>query len=1075
MPTNISTNIIRDENKSLKYIVTKNAVEIFNSIFNNPNSNQNSFTIIGNYGTGKSTFLWAAEKNLKKETNFFNPNFELDETYTFLKFIGENNSISSILAKRLNIESTFHGDIMNALEEYRKSVNSKNAKLVLIIDEFGKFLEYINKTGNSDDLYLIQLIAEWANDAEKNIKFILTLHQDFSAYSNNLSQIEQNEWNKVKGRFKDLLFNEPIEQLIYFASQSLNKYKVAPHLTKQFDELKSFIKTTQLFSFKDERFEELSQNIYPLDWLSLHVLVNSLQRYGQNERSLFSFFSNNDLTKIPFFTVDQVFDYLVQNLSSEINSLKNPHRIQWEITFRALERAELIFSEKEDYDTAKKIIKSISLLNIFSRPDTLLDNNFFNEYYNITLKIRKHRIEGILKQLTQAGIIRFYRHSKKINFLEGTDLDIEQELANASKEVNIDFNLEEEIKSIVTLPVIPVKRYSYVKGSPRYFKFKILSSLEETCTATGELDGYINLIFNNSITSKEVKNHSKKIDTNLFVLFKQTNNLKNTIFEIHKLEHLKKKRNQDKTALQLIDKEIEYYKKQINQYILVDLFNPEFKNEWYIHGVISSIKNTLELNQKLSEICTIVYKYEPEFKNELVNREFISTPIITARKRLLKALLYNSTKKDLGFEPNKFPPEKAIYLSLFKHQGIHRLNKSLGYYELGAPDYKLPNDNTVNFGKLWETCDEFLASTISSKRNIFELYELLAKPPFKLKKGFLELWVLSFLIIRKEDYALFHEQKGFIPYLDEDILELIFKNPQNYSVKTYRIEGIKLNLLESYKDLTQTNSKQEGIRSSFLTIYGNFLRFYNSLNDYTKKTKSLSAKSIAFRDAILQAKDPEDALFNLFPQVLGFSQIDFENNENELLAFIEHIQDAILEIRSAYDQLLDRIEVQIIDSLECENKEFKAYKDEIVTRLSSIKPELLAKENGVFYRRLVSPIDDRESWLKSVADIALGKPINNMIDAEELILMNNLSLYARKLFEVSSLHEFKSNENRQMVSLTILNSEGNQMESKLIIDQTIEKEIATTKSDVVSIINQLDDKQRKQLLYSLLNEELNKN
>src|SRR5690606_13529320 len=560
---------------------------------------------------------------------------------------------------------------------------------------------------------------------------------------------------------------------------------------------------------------------------------------------------------------------------------------------------------------------------------------------------------------------------------------------------------------------------------------------------------------------------------NLYVVFKQSNNIKNAVFNIHKLEYIRDKRKEDKTALLLIDKEIEFYKKQINQYILVDLFNTEFENDWYIHGKKAIIRNSLELNQKLSEICSIVYASEPEFKNELVNKEFISTPIVTARKRLLKALLNDSTKEDLGFESDKFPPEKAIYLSLYKLEGIHRFNQELGYYELGAPTRKLGNGN-LNYGELWQACDDFLSSSVSSRRNLRELFDLLKQAPFKLKKGFLELWVLSFLIIRKEDYSLFHEQNGFIPYIDEDILELIFKNPHHYSVKSYRIEGIKLNLLESYKELTQTNTIQGGAKSSFLTIYGNFLRFYNSLNDYAKKTKSLRAKAIAFRDAIFQAKDPEDALFNLFPQVLGFNQIDFEKNEEEFTTFIEHIQDAIREIRSSYDQLLDRIETQIIDSLECENKEFKKYKAEIVTRLNSIKPELLAKENGIFYRRLVSPIDDRESWLKSVADIALGKPINNMIDAEELILMNNLSLYARKLFEVSSLHEFKSNENRQMVSLTILNSEGNQMESKLIIDKTIEEEIASTKSNVVSIINQLDEKQRKQLLYSLLNEELNK-
>ncbi|MFV0216664.1 hypothetical protein OBJ92_06440 [Empedobacter falsenii] len=1074
MRTNISTNIIRDENKSLNYIVTKNAVEIFNSIFNHANENQNSFTIIGNYGTGKSTFLWAAEKNLKKETSYFDATFLVDKKYQFLKFIGENNSISSVLAKHLQIESTLHEDIMHTLEEKRKSIKTKNNEFIIIIDEFGKFLEYINKTGNSDDLYLIQLIAEWANDADKNVKFILTLHQDFSAYSTNLSQVEQNEWNKVKGRFKELLFNEPIEQLIYFASQSLNKYTISPALTKQFETLKSFIKTTQLFSFKEENFESLNENIYPLDWLSLHVLVNSIQKYGQNERSLFSFFSDNDLTDISFYTVDQVFDYLVKNLSSEITSLRNPHRLQWQITFRALERAELIFDAVDDYKIAEKLIKSISLLNLFSRPDTLLDKNLLKEYYHITLGIRSQRVEMILDQLTQAGIIRFYRHSKKLNFLEGTDLDIEQELVNVSKEVNSDFILEEEVKNIISLPVIPVKRYSFEKGSPRYFEFKILSNLNESSIATEALDGYINLIFNEKITGAKVKAHSKAIDSNLYVVFKQSNNIKNAVFNFHKLEYIRDKRKEDKTALLLIDKEIEFYKKQINQYILVDLFNADYENDWYIHGKKAIIRNSLELNQKLSEICSIVYASEPEFKNELVNKEYISTPIVTARKRLLKALLNDSTKEDLGFETDKFPPEKAIYLSLYKLEGIHRFNPELGYYELGAPTRIIANGN-LNYGKLWEACDDFLSSSVSSRRNLSELFDLLKQAPFKLKKGFLELWVLSFLIIRKEDYSLFHEQNGFIPYIDEDILELIFKNPHHYSVKSYRLEGIKLNLLESYKELTQTNMIQGGAKSSFLTIYGNFLRFYNSLNDYAKKTKSLSAKAIAFRDAIFQAKDPEDALFNLFPQVLGFNQIDFEKNEEEFTTFIEHIQDAIREIRSSYDQLLDRIETQIIDSLECENKEFKTYKAEIVTRLNSIKPELLAKENGIFYRRLVSPIDDRESWLKSVADIALGKPINNMLDAEELILMNNLSLYARKLFEVSSLHEFKSNENRQMVSLTILNSEGNQMESKLIIDQSIEEEIASTKSNVVSIINKLDEKQRKQLLYSLLNEELNKN
>ena len=80
-----------------------------------------------------------------------------------------------------------------------------------------------------------------------------------------------------------------------------------------------------------------------------------MQRYGQNERSLFSFLNDDtDYSiknlKIDFYTVANVYDYLVNSLPTEINSRDNPHRAQWLTTFRALERAELVF--EEDYYTS---------------------------------------------------------------------------------------------------------------------------------------------------------------------------------------------------------------------------------------------------------------------------------------------------------------------------------------------------------------------------------------------------------------------------------------------------------------------------------------------------------------------------------------------------------------------------------------------------------------------------------------------------------------------------------------------------------------------------------------------------
>ena len=57
MEFSISTNILRDQFKDINYIVTPNATRIFERIFSVSKSSNNSFTIIGNYGTGKSTLL----------------------------------------------------------------------------------------------------------------------------------------------------------------------------------------------------------------------------------------------------------------------------------------------------------------------------------------------------------------------------------------------------------------------------------------------------------------------------------------------------------------------------------------------------------------------------------------------------------------------------------------------------------------------------------------------------------------------------------------------------------------------------------------------------------------------------------------------------------------------------------------------------------------------------------------------------------------------------------------------------------------------------------------------------------
>ena len=82
------------------------------------------------------------------------------------------------------------------------------------------------------------------------------------------------------------------------------------------------------------------------------------------------------------------------------------------------------------------------------------------------------------------------------------------------------------------------------------------------------------------------------------------------------------------------------------------------------------INNKKEFNQLLSRICGKYYSKTPTFNNELVNKHKISPTIHTAKRNFFRAMVNNWDKIDLNFPNDKYPPEKTIYLTLFKNNGI---------------------------------------------------------------------------------------------------------------------------------------------------------------------------------------------------------------------------------------------------------------------------------------------------------------------------------------------------------------------------------------------------------------------
>jgi hypothetical protein len=1074
----ISTNIERDVNVNLDYILTKNADDVFERIVYNYGRGQHAFSVIGSYGTGKSTFLWALQKHLEGKRKFSKSvvcEFKGIKSFQFSRIVGESFSFKEKFCEIFGLSKFAESSNKKVLKEFAALLNeiqSQKVALVLLVDEFGKHLEFVAKK-NPDELYFIQELAEFCNDNDRNILFITTLHQNFSTYAKGLSKAEKSEWDKVRGRFIDIAFDEPVEQLIFFASEKLKGHSVPKNFRKNFEKGVDCILKNNLIGNSSIADIEKLERLYPLDPLAADIITKSLQKFGQNERSLFTFLDSPELAASieanDIFDVSDCFDYLTQNLVGEIeDGERNPFKPQFKAASLALERSEFLF--EDSYTHASAIIKTICLVNIFSPAIGILDLKSLMTYAECFLEIEG--ASTIIDKLVSKKIIKYSNHRSKYNFIEGTDVDIEQELINANKFVDSEFDLVSRLKVHFNFSLIPAKRIQFELGTPRFFGFNFYDEIPQNVEIpNGEIDGYINLIFTNKRIEKTLREYSNTQSAcQIFVLYKEIDEIHNALFQLDKINYLLNKYGDDKVAARILNEEKLFKLSDLKILVEGALFSKESKVKWIWNSSIDkkfegsrNISSLTSLNRLLSDACEIAYAKTPKYLNEMVNREYLSSPILTARKALVRQMIAFGDQVDLGFSSSLFPPEKTIYLSLLKNTGIHK-NKGLhGVYGEPTED---------SFKPLWKISNEILLNSIDGRISIASFINRLRVGEFKLKQGFLDFWVSVFLIIKKEDYALYSDSGEYIPMLTSDVMDLIHKSPDNFFIKALSTSGVKSDYLAFYKELSGYNeSNIKGLQSSYITIYGNFLRFYRGLEEYAQKTKSISLQAQGFRKAIVTAQDPETALFVEIPEALGFYSL--EKGDKRISEFLQSLQNVIREIRSAYDVLIDSIQRDICSSLGLkEELGFEEFKEQIIGRYSKLKKNLILNDQlKLFFTRLISPLDVKKAYWESLSDVILGKKLDKINDEEVMILVDRLKDMLSNLDDLAPLHAL-SNENRDTsyYQMTIVDASGKgSIKKNILLDEKKRSKANELNKKIQSLLTSDSDLNKMVLLELLQN------
>lgn len=1021
----LSANIENGFPEGSSYIATPNAKNVAANIVNGFQSGIHSFTLIGTYGTGKSSFLIALKEDLtakhKPKHLIDHPQvLSMSEKFHVMDIVGDYEDMATLLSCKLGVESDAD-NVLDELRTYYGKLKNQGQFLVILVDEFGKVLEHAANQNPEKEMYFLQKLAEFANVPSRDVLLITTLHQNFTAYAQGLSESQRKEWNKVKGRFQEVVFVEPVEQILLLGSRQFIAQSRECTVPSAFRELYQLAVDTRFVS-ADLSYDTAAA-LYPLDPFASFCLTQAFQRYGQNERSLFSFLNaqgDNSLHSFEpksytTYNLQRVYDYVAYNFYSYLKEA-NGDSMNWSAMRMAVERAEgQLWDSSEQMMEAIQLVKVVGMLNLFGNAGFKLTRKQLSVYAQDAMEMSDADV--IIGALERYKIIRYAEYRNRMVLFEGTDINIEDEIMKAGMVVSRPTAYVGELREFFNRHVAPVKAAYYHRGTPRFFAYDILDEGEDR-VPMGDVDGYVELIFPASTSYKgQLVDLSRACDhAIIFVCFNNVREITDHLYNINKYDYILQhvlSDGADRVAVKEVRDLREFETVQLNKSINDGLYSYSDQVTWIYKGKERSVRSQKDFNRLLSTVCEDVYPLTPVMNNELFNKNKLSGSISGAKAKYLQALVNNNDLADFGFASAKFPPEKTIYYALLRNTGLH--------HDGAFAD----RPSNADIQTLWDACETFLQSTTTKPRKISELVKKLSAQPYKLKAGFLDFWIPTYLFIKRQDFSLYGANGAYIPEINIEFFDLLQKHPGDYLVKAFDVSGVKMEFFNQYRKFVNLEAVG-GIKSEQLvdTIRPFFFFYNRRLNDYAKHTRKFDHEETRkFRDTLAKAKDPEKTFLEDLPAALGYDKSK-RNDEAFAKQYGQIINCAVRELRSCYSKLIDRIELRLVDQLGLSSYEYDTYVKEVRRRLAPVKTYLMPGRLQEFYNHAMAEFDNRTEWYQSISYIALDQPLERLRDDQEEKLIDELVELFRECDKYAEVSRVSHGHEDQVFSFDMVTSDG---------------------------------------------------
>ena len=571
--------------------------------------------------------------------------------------------------------------------------------LLLVVDELGKFLEYAAQNPVHDDLFVLQSLAEFAARSDQTPLLMLTiLHQAFERYAQRLARSQREEWAKVQGRFEDVAFVEPTEQVLRLIGNAIEEKLTIekPNLSVAID---LELKPRQLDT---NEFISLLESCLPLHPTVALIVSSLFRRLAQNERSLFALLNSSephglqdflanqtyDGRVLPTFTLSNLYDYIHTALGSSLYTSREGAK--WAEIESAIERL------PDPSPMTVKLIKTIGLLSIVGEGSVNLKaseallryalddgmDTFQNEVDEpVALNpdtVEVESFESALAILEQRSIAIYRRYNDTYALWEGSDIDIESRLREAAAHLDPNLRLPTALSALVQPQPLIARRHLFVTGTLRYFavRYTDLEGFDTDLLPSDDTDGLV--LYTLPASELEAEQLAEKAtealvadrEDVLIAIPQSTGFLRDAALELWCLDWVEENTPElagDATARRELWARRTEAEREVSEQ-LTSLFSgniaspqekigstPNGKGDtggcsWYHNGQPTPITSRRGLNEYLSTICDSVYSKTPILRNELINRRQISSQAASARKKLIAGMLDSQQLEKLGIE-----------------------------------------------------------------------------------------------------------------------------------------------------------------------------------------------------------------------------------------------------------------------------------------------------------------------------------------------------------------------------------------------------------------------------------------